>query len=79
MGNNQKTAASPIFGKRGRVMSAATEPCAAVDIEFVARWLVDNGAYAPRPLLPTIWREFRLSTKDAIAAIRRAAQIRKGL
>lgn len=58
-------------------MGARTEPCAAVDIEFVARWIIDNGDFAPRPLLPTIRREFRMSLADAVAAIRRAAEIRK--
>jgi hypothetical protein len=58
-------------------MSAASET-PAPDIERVSRWLVDNGDHAPRPLLPTIRREFGLSIADSVAAIRWANQLRRG-
>lgn len=59
-------------------MSAASIAPAPDVIDSAARWILDHPD-APRPLLPTLRRRFGLDIGAAVAAIRRANEMRRAV
>lgn len=59
-------------------MSAASIAPAPDVIDSAAHWILDYPD-APRPLLPTIRRQFGLDIGSAVAAIRRANDLRRAV
>jgi len=45
-------------------------------VSLAAQWLADQGSDAPRPIIPTIRRQFDLSAAEAIEALREANDLR---